>query len=49
VDLEKRVIERVLRLKRGNVTQAAGYLGVPRHVLAYRMAKYGIEREAAGS
>jgi DNA-binding NtrC family response regulator len=49
VDLEKRVIERVLRLKRGNVTHAASYLGVPRHVLAYRMAKYGIEREEVGS
>ena len=28
-----------------NVTQAAAYLRVPRHVLAYRMVKYGIERE----
>jgi two-component system NtrC family response regulator len=45
VDLEKRVIERVLRLKGGNVTQAAVYLGVPRHVLAYRMEKYGIPRK----
>jgi two-component system NtrC family response regulator len=44
IDLEKRVIERVLHKKQGNVTQAAVYLGVPRHVLAYRMAKYGIER-----
>jgi two-component system NtrC family response regulator len=45
VDLEKRVIKRVLALKNGNVTQAATYLGVPRHILAYRMAKYGISRE----
>jgi len=44
-DLEKRVITRVLRLKGGNVSQAAAYLRVPRHVLAYRMAKYGIQRE----
>ena len=44
MDLEKRVIERVLVLKRWNVSQAATYLGVPRHVLAYRMVKYGIER-----
>ncbi len=44
VDLEKGVIERVLELKRGNVSQAAAYLGVPRHILAYRMAKYGIRR-----
>ncbi len=46
VDLEKRVIERVLALKGGNVTHAAQYLRVPRHILAYRMVKYGIQREA---
>jgi DNA-binding NtrC family response regulator len=45
VDLEKRVIERVLSLKLGNVTQAAVYLRVPRHILTYRMAKYGIRRK----
>ncbi|MBW2454386.1 MAG: sigma-54-dependent Fis family transcriptional regulator [Deltaproteobacteria bacterium] len=44
VDLEKRVIERVLELKEGNVTQAAAYLRVPRHILAYRMVKYGLRR-----
>ena len=42
IDLERRVIERVLELKGGNVTQAAVYLGVPRHFLAYRIQKYGI-------
>jgi two-component system NtrC family response regulator len=42
IDLERRVIERVLELKGGNVTQAASYLGVPRHFLAYRIQKYGI-------
>jgi transcriptional regulator with PAS, ATPase and Fis domain len=46
VDLEKRVIERVLALKKGNITQAAAYLRVPRHVLAYRMEKYGLRRGA---
>ncbi len=46
VDLEKRVIERVLELKDGNVTQAAAYLRVPRHILAYRMVKYGLRRPA---
>ncbi|RLB46576.1 MAG: sigma-54-dependent Fis family transcriptional regulator, partial [Deltaproteobacteria bacterium] len=46
VDLEKRVIERVLALKQGNVTQAAAYLRVPRHILAYRMAKYGLRRKS---
>jgi two-component system, NtrC family, response regulator len=44
VDLEKRVIERVLALKQGNASQAAAYLRVPRHILTYRMAKYGIRR-----
>ncbi|MEZ4451993.1 MAG: sigma-54 dependent transcriptional regulator [Nannocystaceae bacterium] len=44
VDLERRVIERVLELRRGNVSQAAHYLQIPRHVLAYRMEKYGIRR-----
>ena len=44
VDLEKRVIERVLAMKKGNVTHAAAYLAVPRHVLAYRMEKYGLRR-----
>lgn len=42
VDLEKQLIERVLELKGGNITHAAAYLRVPRHVLAYRMEKYGL-------
>ena len=44
VDLESRVIERVLALKGGNVSQAAVYLRVPRHVLSYRIEKYGLRR-----
>lgn len=44
VDLEKQIIERVVSLKEGNVSQAAAYLRVPRHILAYRMEKYGIPR-----
>ena len=44
VDLERRVIERALALKGGNVTQAAAFLRVPRHVLAYRIEKHGIRR-----
>jgi len=47
VDLEKRVIERVLALKEGNVSAAARYLRVPRHILTYRLQKYGIERDGA--
>jgi len=46
VDLEKRVIERALRLKGGNITQAAAFLRVPRHILVYRIEKYGIRRDA---
>ncbi|MGB5197051.1 MAG: helix-turn-helix domain-containing protein, partial [Candidatus Deferrimicrobium sp.] len=46
VDLEKRVIERALRLKGGNITQAAAYLRIPRHFLVYRIRKYGIRRDA---
>ena len=45
VDLEKRVIERALRLKGGNITHAAAYLRVPRHILVYRIEKYGIRRD----
>jgi two-component system NtrC family response regulator len=45
VDLEKRVIERALRLKGGNITQAASYLRVPRHILVYRIEKFGIRRD----
>ena len=44
VDLEKRVIERALQLKRGNVSQTAAYLRIPRHILVYRMEKYGLRR-----
>jgi len=45
VDLEKRVIERALQLKRWNVSQTANYLRIPRHVLIYRLEKHGIHRE----
>jgi DNA-binding NtrC family response regulator len=45
IDLEKRVIERVLRMQSGNVSKSARYLGIPRHVLIYRMEKYGVRRE----
>jgi len=45
VDLERKVIERALRLKGGNITQAAVYLNVPRHILVYRIEKYGIRRD----
>lgn len=44
LDMEKRVIERVLELKNNNLSEAARYLRVPRHILVYRVEKYGIER-----
>ena len=45
IDLEKRVIEMALRLMNGNITQTAAYLRIPRHVLVYRLEKYGIRRD----
>ncbi|MCR4308910.1 MAG: sigma-54 dependent transcriptional regulator [Deltaproteobacteria bacterium] len=44
VDLEKKVIESALRIKNGNMTQTAVFLRIPRHVLIYRLEKYGIHR-----
>jgi len=46
VDLEKRVIERALRMKGWNITQAALFLRIPRHILVYRIGKYGLRRDA---
>lgn len=43
VDLEKNVITRALRMNGYNQTKTAKYLGVPRHVLLYRIEKYEIE------
>ena len=45
IDLERRVIERVIDMQGGNVSRSARYLGIPRHVLIYRMEKYGVRRE----
>ena len=45
VDIEKRVIERVIARENGNVSAAARYLRVPRHILTYRMEKFGIRRQ----
>jgi two-component system NtrC family response regulator len=44
IELERRVIERVLVRERWNVSQAARYLRIPRHILTYRMEKHGIRR-----
>lgn len=45
LDLERSLIERVLALKQGNLSEAARYLRVPRHILVYRVEKYGILRQ----
>jgi two-component system NtrC family response regulator len=45
IDLEKKVIEMALRLKKGNITQAAAYLRIPRHILVYRIEKYDLRRD----
>jgi two-component system NtrC family response regulator len=42
VELEKEVIRRALSLCGGNQSRTAAYLGIPRHVLLYRLEKYDI-------
>ncbi len=42
VELEKEVIRRALLLCGGNQSRTATYLGIPRHVLLYRLAKYDL-------
>jgi DNA-binding NtrC family response regulator len=41
-DIEKHVIEKVLKQNQGNVTQAASQLGLTRTSLYRRMEKYGL-------
>jgi len=43
-DLEAWAIRKAVRQTRGNLTQAAGFLGVVRDTLASKMKKYGISR-----
>ncbi len=42
-ELEREVIVRALAKYGGNRTRTAEYLGIPRHVLNYRLEKFGIE------
>lgn len=42
LDLEREVIVRALAKHGGNRTRTAQYLGIPRHVLLYRLDKFGI-------
>ena len=46
VALEKEVIRRALALCGGNRSRTASYLGIPRHVLLYRLAKHDLDRPA---
>ena len=43
MDLERRVIAAALELCGGNRSATARYLRVPRHILVYRMQKFGID------
>lgn len=43
VEIEKHAIAEALRKARGNKSEAARALGIPRHVLLYRIKKWGIK------
>lgn len=45
-DVEQEIIEQALKRNQGNQSQAARELDIPRHVLIYRMQKYGIGQYA---
>lgn len=42
-EIEKRVIEETLKKNGGNITKSANDLKIPRHILIYRMKKWGIK------
>ena len=42
--LEREVVLQALERNRWNQTRAAAFLRIPRHVLLYRMEKYGIHK-----
>ncbi|NOZ00737.1 MAG: sigma-54-dependent Fis family transcriptional regulator [Deltaproteobacteria bacterium] len=43
-DLEKEAVLKALKVNRFNQSKAARFLRIPRHVLLYRMKKYGISK-----
>jgi two-component system NtrC family response regulator len=43
-DVEREIILRALERHGGNRTRTAEYLGIPRHILLYRLAKFGISK-----
>ncbi len=46
IDVEREVVRHALTRAGWNVSEAARRLGVPRHVLVYRIEKYGLRRDA---
>jgi len=48
-ELEQRIVEEAIRVHAGNKSAAARYLGIPRHVLLYRIEKYGIDVDSLGT
>ncbi len=48
VDIEVQVIEHFLLRNRWNVSKTARQLGVPRHILAYRIEKHGLDEAGSG-
>ncbi len=43
--LEQEAVEEALRRCGGNQTRAAAFLRIPRHILVYRMEKFGIKKQ----
>jgi len=43
IDVEREIIARALAKHGGNQSKTAEYLGIPRHVLLYRLEKFGIK------
>ncbi len=44
VDLERQAVVQALERAQGNISAAARLLGVPRHILVYRIEKHGLRR-----
>ncbi len=44
IDLEQEIIHKAIQKHQGNRSAAARYLGIPRHVLIYRLEKYHLDK-----
>lgn len=49
LDIEKKIIETALGMNNYNQTMTARFLGIPRHILLYRIEKYEIELRGTSS